>query len=71
MKRQILSGMMTLSILAGVPILTGCDRTVKSTSTEHTNPDGTVTKSTKTVDQTPNGGTETKTSNSTTPNPAH
>lgn len=41
--------------MMSAPLLVGCDRTVSSTETDKTNPDGTVTHTQDTVTQQPNG----------------
>jgi hypothetical protein len=43
--------------MMAAPLLVGCDRTISSTDTEKTNPDGTVTHTQDTVTQQPNGNT--------------
>jgi hypothetical protein len=54
MRRYAWTGLMTV-LLAGAPMLVGCDKKLAEDSTTHTNPDGSVSKDSTTVTQQPDG----------------
>jgi len=54
MRKYAASGLITL-MLAGAPILVGCDKKISEDTTTHQNPDGSVSKNSTTVTQQPDG----------------
>ena len=58
MRKQLIAAMLGLSFV-GVPMLTGCDKTVSEEKTVKTNPDtGTTSVDHKKVEKTDDGGTK-------------
>ena len=54
MRTRIVTGLLTL-VLAGSPMIVGCDKEISKDETTHQNPDGTVTKNSTVVTQSPDG----------------
>jgi hypothetical protein len=54
MRRGTINGLLVV-LLAGAPMIVGCDKTLKEDVSTHTNPDGSVSKDSTTVKQQPDG----------------
>jgi len=54
MRNQAVTGFLTL-LLAGAPMIIGCEKKLAEDSTTHTNADGSVSKDSTTVTQQPDG----------------
>ena len=54
MRKQAVTGFLTL-LLAGAPMIIGCEKKLSEDSTTHTNADGSVSKNSTVVTQQPDG----------------
>jgi hypothetical protein len=54
MRKYAASGLLVL-MLAGAPMLIGCDKKISEDTTTHQNPDGSVSKDSTVVKQEPDG----------------
>jgi hypothetical protein len=54
MRKQAVTGFLTL-LLAGAPMIIGCEKKLSEDTTTHTNPDGSVSKNSTVVTQQPDG----------------
>ena len=61
MQRLIISSLVLAISLGGIPLLTGCERTVEHQKTVETKDNGSTVVKEKTVTENPNTGTVTKT----------
>ncbi len=54
MRKQMWTGVLTV-VLAGAPLIVGCEKKLSEDTTTHTNPDGSVSKDSTVVTQQPDG----------------
>ncbi len=54
MRRRSVTGILVI-LLAGTPLIVGCDKKLAEDTTTHTNADGSVSKDSTTVTQQPDG----------------